>query len=626
MKYHLPRLLVFFCLLMVFPVMSHADSVFRLPVDFTSAPLEPSISYLVDPESRYEIGQVARLDPDAFTRLKGKTLNLGVIPAPCWVRFTLENPHNLPVELVLELGTTTINHADLYIPDGRSGYARKTAGDLHPISARDEYHRHITFRLSLAPGATTTFLLRLQTEAILETSFTLHARDGFVAKLPVEYFLLGSFYAAFAVAIFYNLFVYFSLRDRAYLLYVLYAACFCSLWLYLDGLGQMFLWPDHPWQQVWGARFANTSTCLFMVLFTMHFFPCRTNAPRLYRVFQVLAVLCVFNSIMIFILPLAEYKLPVRLAWLFAIPAVLVTAVVFWRKKFKRARYFLVAWLFVLLGASVFMLDMYLGMIPSSVFTRSAWRIASVVEIILLSLALADRINELNEESQDAQNRLLETERRLTKGLEQEVALRTVKLEERTRELQEVNVMLEELSRVDSLTGLYNRRFFDEVMEREWMRMLRHRSPLCLIMGDIDHFKLYNDSYGHQAGDACLKEIAGCILSRLRRSSDICVRYGGEEFVIVLAETDMEAGFRIAEQIRKDVEERRIPHVSETGNVTMSLGVAAVVPTTSRLPRDLIAMVDEALYASKKKGRNRVTAAKLETDYRLLGRSRKNSI
>jgi diguanylate cyclase (GGDEF)-like protein len=314
---------------------------------------------------------------------------------------------------------------------------------------------------------------------------------------------------------------------------------------------------------------------------------------------------------MIFILPLAEYKLPVRLAWLFAIPAVLATAIVFWRKKFKRARYFLLAWIFVLLGASVFMLDMYLGMIPSSVFTRSAWRIASVVEIILLSLALADRINALNEQRQDAQNRLLETERRLTKGLEREVALRTSTLEERTRELQKANVMLEELSRVDSLTGLYNRRFFDEVMEREWMRMLRRQSPLCLIMGDIDHFKLYNDSYGHQAGDACLKEIAGSILSRLRRSSDICVRYGGEEFVIVLVETDTESGFRMAEQIRKDVEEKRIPHVSAEKRVTMSLGVAAVIPTTDRLPRDLIAMVDEALYTSKKEGRNRVSAAKL---------------
>jgi diguanylate cyclase (GGDEF)-like protein len=610
MKYRLPRLVVFFCLLMAFPVMSHADSVLRVPADFSTTSLEPVISYLVDPEGTYDIGQVARMDPGVFTRLEGASLNLGVTSVPCWIRFTLENPRNLPVELVLELGTTTINHADLYIPDGQGGYARKTAGDLHPISARDEYHRHITFRLSLAPGAPTTFLLRLQTEAILETTFTLHTRDGFVAKLPVEYFLLGCFYAAFVVAIFYNLFVYFSLRDRAYLLYVLYAACFCSLWLYLDGLGQMFFWPDHPWQQVWGTRLANTSTCLFMVLFTMNFFPCRTNAPRLYRIFQALAVLCVFNSIMIFILPLAAYKLPVRLAWLFAMPTVLATAIVFWRKKFKRARYFLLAWLFVLLGASVFMLDMYLGVIPSSVFTRSAWRVASVVEIILLSLALADRINELNEERQDAQNRLLETERRLTKGLEQEVALRTSTLEERTRELQKANVMLEELSRVDSLTGLYNRRFFDEVMEREWMRMLRVQAPLCLIMGDIDHFKLYNDTYGHQAGDACLKEVAGSILSRLRRSSDICVRYGGEEFMIVLAETDIQTGFGIAEQIRRDVQEKQIPHVSAEKKVTMSLGVAAVIPTTDRLPRELIAMVDEALYVSKKEGRNRVSAAK----------------
>jgi len=581
----------------------------KIDSDFSKSGLEPYIEYFVDTGGHLTIKGITKTSiQHEFTRLKRKSFNFGVISDPCWVRFTLKNPQKQPVDLVLELGTSTINHADIYIPLPEGGYAHKTSGDLHTISKRDHYHRQTNFSVTLGPGEQATMYLRLQTEAILETTLSLYSLKEFVAKLPVEYFLLGFFYAAFFVAIFYNLFIYFSLRDPAYLLYVLYASSFCSLWLYLDGLGQMFFWPDNPWQQVWGTRFANTLTCLFIILFTMTFFQCRKNAPRLYRLFQILACVCLVNSVMVLIFPLAEYKTPVRLTWLFSMPTILVTAAIFWKRNFKRARYFLIAWLLVLFGAAVFMLGMY-GLIPSSVFTRSAWRIASVLEIILLSLALADRINELNVQKRDAQNRLLESERKLKQGLESEVALRTEKLKKRTLELRKANHRLEKLSTIDSLTGLYNRRFFDEILAKEWERMLRHRKSLCLVMCDIDHFKHYNDTHGHQAGDVCLKEVADSIMSQILRSSDVCARYGGEEFGVILPETDELGGQDIIEHIRSHLKDKKIPHARPEKTVTLSFGLAVLVPSAPQSSHELVALADKALYKSKEMGRDRVTVA-----------------
>lgn len=417
-------------------------AVLELKPGKSSYSLEPYYAFFVDETSKLKLNDVLNEDNQSrFQASGGESLNLGVIPYSCWLKIVIKNPRETVQNLVLELGTSTINSATLYDPVVNGEYKEKTTGDMHPISGRDYFHRHANFGITIEAGQEKVIYMRLQTEAILETSLTLFTEKRFVASLPVEYLLLGLFYASFLVAILYNLFIYFSLRDLNYLLYVLYAASFMSLWIYLDGLGQMFLWPESPWQQVWGTRIANTTTCLFMVLFTSSFFSCRSNAPRLYKIFAAIALLCIFNTVMVCILPLVDYKGPVRLAWLISIPVIIFTAFVFLRRGYKRARYFLAAWLFVLAGAAVFMVDMYLAIIPSSFFTRYSWRFASVAEIILLSLALADRINELKEKNEQAQVQALEAEMRLSEGLEEKVA-------ERTRDLQKA------LAEVKQLSGL----------------------------------------------------------------------------------------------------------------------------------------------------------------------------
>ena len=169
---------------------------------------------------------------------------------------------------------------------------------------------------------------------------------------------------------------------------------------------------------------------------------------------------------------------------------------------------------------------------------------------------------------------------------------------------------LEEQAVRDGLTGLFNRRRFDETLQNEWERHRRDGNSLSLIMADIDFFKLYNDSYGHQEGDDCLRLVAQACGKNVHRPGDLPFRYGGEEFALILADTDINGAIGVAESIRKGVEELNLINEDSPigGLVTMSFGVAVSDPD-GEISRDyLIRMADQALYRAKKAGRNRVVS------------------
>ncbi len=184
-------------------------------------------------------------------------------------------------------------------------------------------------------------------------------------------------------------------------------------------------------------------------------------------------------------------------------------------------------------------------------------------------------------------------------------------IRERTRELEQVNRRLEKLSRIDPLTEIPNRRYFDEVYLGEWRRSERENRPLSLIMIDVDFFKPYNDNYGHPAGDDCLRLLAEAIQVNLKRGEDFAARYGGEEFIVLLPGHPLESAEKVAEKIRNQVEELGIVHeYSEAGKVvTISLGVAEKPPDQPLERKTLIKWADQALYDSKRLGRNRTSVA-----------------
>lgn len=178
------------------------------------------------------------------------------------------------------------------------------------------------------------------------------------------------------------------------------------------------------------------------------------------------------------------------------------------------------------------------------------------------------------------------------------------------KELEEVNQKLEKLSQTDSLTGIFNRFVFDKTVKTEWDRCKRHFIHLSLIMIDIDFFKAFNDNYGHQAGDDCIRQVTRVFSACARHSSDIVARYGGEEFAIILTHMKKESVLEFAEQLRKRVEQLAIPHMysSISEHITISLGVNTVIPSNASSVEEFIRTADKALYEAKK-DRNKIVVA-----------------
>ena len=191
----------------------------------------------------------------------------------------------------------------------------------------------------------------------------------------------------------------------------------------------------------------------------------------------------------------------------------------------------------------------------------------------------------------------------VSKEMEAEAALKRTEAA-----LQKANQQLQQLATRDGLTRIANRRRLDAWIDAEWRRLTRKQEPLSVIMCDIDYFKRYNDTYGHQAGDDCLKRIAKALSRTARRSSDLVARYGGEEFIVALPNTEISGAEMVARDIQARVSRLKIAHSDSPINafVTLSIGIGTTIPDAERTPRHLIECADQALYDAKENGRNRI--------------------
>jgi diguanylate cyclase (GGDEF)-like protein len=267
---------------------------------------------------------------------------------------------------------------------------------------------------------------------------------------------------------------------------------------------------------------------------------------------------------------------------------------------------FVTAWIvrpLAWLGDAMRTFDPIAGTSPPVAPPDSPQEVASVVERLR---ELAERLSASYRELRTA----VDDGERLRGELAQVLARRDEDIRLRTTQLEQANASLQKLTRVDSLTGLANRRWFAEFLDQAWRVGVREQVPLAIIIADIDHFKAYNDHYGHQAGDDCLHRVAQAIQRSVARPLDLVARYGGEEFVMVLADTPLEGAVTIGEAVRATVQAMAVPHAgSSFGVVTISVGIASVIPTRDTQPMTFMVAADRALYQAKRDGRNRVAFA-----------------
>ncbi|MBF0583277.1 MAG: diguanylate cyclase [Magnetococcales bacterium] len=203
-----------------------------------------------------------------------------------------------------------------------------------------------------------------------------------------------------------------------------------------------------------------------------------------------------------------------------------------------------------------------------------------------------------------------ETSRKTLQAVMDELNRKNKELDSKNAKLVELNKTLTDMVTIDGLTGIPNRRRFDEYLIQEWNRALRDKTPLSLIVIDIDFFKQYNDNYGHTAGDKCLKKVARALADTMVRSIDLVARYGGEEFICILPNTDAAGLVRVGNNLRDSINALAIPHAYSkvASHITISLGGDTLVPSLEMVPFLLVGQADARLYRAKETGRNRLVS------------------
>ena len=572
--------------------------------------LTPHWTYQQDPTADLTLAQVqAAQAAGQFAPVPGgeNAVSFGFTTAAYWLRVELRNPTDTAAAPLLEISNARISRVDLYAPDAAGRYhAQQTGGDL-PFASRSLPNRQIMFPLALAPQAEQVLYLRVQSTIGLIVPATLWPAEDFALYARDDYAAQAWYFGMVAAMALFNLMLFVALRDRLYLMYVAFVACVALTIASKSGLAAEFLWPEWlVWSNVSYYAFTSLSLASFL-LFTRRMLNTHEVLPRADQLMQALIVLHLLAPLayMTALGPLARVTVYVFLAT--ALVVVGVTLWCVWRR--QRAAYFYGSAFALVIAGSVITLMRTVGVVPTNMFTINALQFGSAMDMLLLAFALADRVNVLRREKLAAQRQLLEAQNQLVHSLQASERTLALRVDERTQQLQALNEKLAALSMVDSLTGIANRRQFDDVLQGEWQRAQRTQQPLALLMLDVDWFKRYNDHYGHPAGDQCLREVATAI-EALGRGSDVVARYGGEEFGLVAPASDVDQALALAQRACAAVQALALPHLgSDQGVITLSCGVAAMVPQPGQDSAQLLRAADAALYRAKHQGRNQAVAA-----------------
>ncbi|MDM8350108.1 sensor domain-containing diguanylate cyclase [Pseudomonas sp. sp1636] len=600
-------------LLLLLPSLSQA-SVLSLPATGQAVLPGPFMQVWQDPQQRATLDDVRSLPDSAWQPVGRRDASFGYTGSAYWLRLQLHNPAARPMDWLLLIGNPLLDYLDAYGLEGERVYR---SGDQRPFAARWLEHRQLLLPLSLAAGESRELILRMQTEGSANLSASLMTREAFNRHEQRMLLLQGLFFGALAAMCIYNLSIFIITRDRNYLWYSLFVASFGGYQFIQLGFALQWLWPHSlAWHQL-SFPLSSTVAILFGILFTHGVLDLR-HASQRYT--QVVRILLSCTALAIGLSLFAPYRVALLASFALVI-ACAVLACLFtllrWREGYKPARLFAIGW-FVLIAASLFSILSGTGLIAHSRLALHAQQIGGLIELAVFSIALAARIRQAQHAQGLAQMQLLAQEqqlsleqtknlnlqRQLNEGLETRVQQRTAALEQALAALSGAHQQLSELSRRDSLTGLFNRQTLNEELRRSLAQAVRSQRPMAILMMDLDHFKQVNDRYGHLAGDACLHHAAQRLQQRLR-AGDLLARFGGEEFVAVLGDTDLAGAHGLAEQLRDDLARHPCSYQDQSIELTISIGVCAEIPDSAD-SKQLLNRADQALYRAKAGGRNRV--------------------
>ncbi len=581
---------------------------------------------LEDPAGRLKLEDVRRPENAArFAPAGSDPLNFGYTRSAWWLRFSLLGGTPADEELLLEIAFPSIDRIELHLPepqlDEAPRYWRRIAGDDYPWAAREVNHRNHLFRFSVPPQpGPHVYYLRLESQSVLTVPLALWRPEAFAERDRDVQLLLGLFYGLALALVVYNLMLFSAVRDRTYLIYVLYATAFGLFLFGYDGLAYQYLWPESPWWANHAAATALSLTLALGALFARTFLDIRRIAPR--ADWAMVAVIAVGFALAVcsatgWLLTYGEVLRTISVLGFLAAALSIFVAVRALLDGYRPARYFLLAWagllFFILFGAL-----RNFALVPTNIVTIYGLHFGFALDVLLLSFALADRINILRRErtvahadALQAQQQLLEATRENERALATHIAVRTAELNKANERLRaeagEREQLMEQLrgqeehlrfmAQHDPLTGLPNRTSMQQRLTLALELAKRNRKKVAVMMVDLNDFKHINDTRGHPAGDQALVQLAARLRTSVR-GSDTVARYGGDEFVILAGELDrVEDVGMVAEKVADMIS---VP-LSLAGGVTQvscSIGIS-VFPDDAEGGDELIALADKAMYASK---------------------------
>jgi len=558
--------------------------------------LLPFIDILPDPSQSLVIEDVITGElAGSFSPASVVGNTFGFSKAAYWVRFSLGMEQSLNNTILLQLDSPLTDIVELYIPDELGGFDRKVTGETLPFTQREVVYRSFLFHLPHHEGEIRTYYMRLQTEGSLQVPLSLWTQHAFIEHVDTTNIVLGVYFGIMLLLALVALAAFQKMRDKLFLAYALYLSSYLLLQLSLIGFGFQYLWPELP---EWSNRVTAASVglaVLFGLLFSGMFLQVFGDKHTHVKAVFLFGMVCSASSVLMSLL--GNFALAAKYATILGIllpPVVLFGAISALITGYKPARYFLIAWCIFLCGVFVAGL-LFLGLAPYTFATFYAMQIGSTFEVLLLGYALMDRIELLRIEKDRAKLQANQCLLQLNEELE-------FLVNERTQKLKKINNELREMATHDSKTGLLNHSAALDFLKLMQTSVLRYGGGLAVVMIDIDHFKLVNDTYGHPAGDQVIADIAGVLKASIRES-DVCGRYGGEEFILILPRSDPSSAIQLAERVRTNIQQLRILEIDHSP-VTVSLGIAMLEP--SELSESVVLRADKALYEAKEAGRNRV--------------------
>lgn len=531
---------------------------------------------LEDTSGQYTIDTVSSTGfISRFNQYPYQVISLGISKSVYWIRFQLppNEPQTMTASQLLQLKNPNIDKIDLFIPVADQNttaglqYLTRAVGVSRPAANRDVLDNTWVFSIPDQYCQGQFLYLRLESSSALRLPVVLWRDNSFITEAFLKNIGFGVFYGILLAMLFFNLFIFFVLRDKAYLFYVLYIS-FMLLYQF-QVHGYLRLWLDIAYE-LYNAVFWIWLAAAFIssIYFTHYFLQIRRANILWHKIRTVLVVIALLQGI----LGVCGYNIWAnQLAHGLGLagPLVIMVLAVFrLRQGFRPARFYLLAWGVLSVGIVIWVLAAY---IPDTFSAVNYLLVATACESILLSFALADRFKTL---------RLKQAA--LTKNVQ----------------------YYRDLSLTDELTGLYNKRYLIKLLGQEVAGALQEGRQLTLMVIDIDHFKMYNDSYGHWQGDQVLIRLGNLLLNELEKWQP-AFRYGGEEFVVLLPNTGCDTAVVIADNIREKIQAEKFvlsPNVTVT--VTASIGLAEL--TCHDNAERLFQRADEALYKAKAAGRNQV--------------------